>query len=317
MLNNKIKTIFIGTPDFAIPSLEAVIKDKNFEVIAVITQPDKKIGRKQIITPPPVKKKAEEFNIPIYQPEKIKNLNLTNLQPDLIVVAAYAQIIPKNILNLPILGCINIHGSLLPKYRGASCIQAAIENGDQETGVTIMLMDEGLDTGSILNKASLPIDKKDTFGSLYTKLANLGGEIIIPTLLKYFNKELKPAPQGNNFSYSPVLKKEDGRINWDMDAKKVERFIRSRQPWPGAFSRLFFSELDSLNFNIKIIEVKTEILKENNYKTGEIFLNKTELAVQCGNNAVVIEKLQIEGKRIITAAEFIRGHKDLVGKILK
>ena len=167
----KIKTIFIGTPDFALPSLKSLIKDDFFDMVGVITQPDKKVGRKQILTPPPVKEEALKNNIPVWQPESIKNYELPITDIDLIVVTAYAKIIPESILNFPKNGCINVHGSLLPKYRGASCVQAAILNGDEETGVTIMKMDKGLDTGPIIYQESIKIGPEDTAGSLYYKCA--------------------------------------------------------------------------------------------------------------------------------------------------
>ncbi len=169
----KIRTIFIGTPDFAVPSLRALIKDEQFDIIAVVTQSDKKVGRKQVITPPPVKIEAEKNNIPVFQPNKILNLKsqILNLKPDIIIVIAYAQIIPESILDLPKFGCVNVHGSLLPKYRGASPIQAAILGGDKETGITIMKMAKGLDSGPILAKKELNIAPSDTAASLYEKLS--------------------------------------------------------------------------------------------------------------------------------------------------
>ncbi len=325
--NDKIRCVFIGTPSFSIPPLYALINDERFDIIAIVTQPDKKAGRKQIITPPPVKIEAEKYNIPIYQPEKIKDLRLKieELKPDLIVVVAYAQIIPESILSIPKHGVINIHGSLLPKYRGASCIQAAILNGDAETGVTIMKMDKGLDTGPVLTQSSIDILPDDTAGSLYEKLSELGAKILSPCLKKYIAGEIEPRPQDDSLSsYAGLLKKQDGKINWRKSAIEVERFIRAMAPWPSAFTiaplikGVGGLKADGKNNRIlKILEVNYNILKINNYKTGELFLHDENLAVQCGQDALIIKKLQLEGKKEMTAEEFLRGYKNLIGSILK
>lgn len=315
---SKLKTIFIGTPDFSVPSLRALINDARFEVVASITQPDKKIGRRQTITPTPVKVIAQENNIPVYQPEKISLDDLRISEVDLIVVVAYAQIIPESILNFPKYGCVNVHGSLLPKYRGASCIQATIENGDKETGITIMKMDKGLDTGPIIFQEKYVLEEKDTYGGVYIKLSELGGKILPDTLIRYTEGKLKPIAQDNSLSsYVPMLKKDDGRINWTKDAKVIERFIRSRQPWPSAFTRLLFSEMDSLNFYLKILEVESKVMEVNTYKPGQMFLDINELCVQCGHNALKLRRVQMEAKKVMDAVEFIRGHKDFVGKFLR
>ncbi|MDP3043507.1 MAG: methionyl-tRNA formyltransferase, partial [bacterium] len=247
MSHTKIKTIFIGTSDFGIPALRALAKDKQFEIIAVITQPDKPTGRKQILTPPPIKAEAEKYQIPIFQPEQIKNLQTEisaqgecasgakNLKSDIIIVAAYAQIIPEEILNLPKYGCINIHGSLLPKYRGAACVQAAILNGDGQTGVTIMKMDKGLDTGPILWQDKINIESRDTAGALYEKLSRLGAKILPIVIKKYIAGVIKPIAQDNaRASYVKRLKKQDGLIDWAKSAVEIERFIRAMAPWPSA-----------------------------------------------------------------------------------
>jgi methionyl-tRNA formyltransferase len=320
-MKNKIKTIFIGTPDFAVPSLCALINDEQFDIISVITQPDKKAGRKQVITPPPVKVIAEKHNIPVLQPPQITNYQLpasrcgqggqiTNLKPDLIIVIAYAQIMPEDILNIPKYGVINVHGSLLPKYRGASCIQAAILSGDKETGVTLMRMDKGLDTGPILAQKSINILPADTAGSLYKKLSELGAQILTPTLKKYINKEIKPKPQDNKkASHVGLLKKQDGKISWSKSAVEIEKFVRAMNPWPVAWTKLGSK-------NLKILEAGHESLKINRYKTGELLLDNSNLLVQCGQDALVIKRLQLEGKTEVSDAEFIRGHKNLIGSIL-
>ncbi len=321
--NDKIRCIFIGTPSFAVPTLHTLINDEQFDIMAVVTQPDKKAGRKQAITPPPVKIEAEKYNIPVYQPEKIKDLKLKikELKPDLIIVAAYAQIIPESILDIPKFGIINIHGSLLPKYRGASCIQAAIINGDAKTGVTIMKMDKGLDTGPVLTQSLINIAPNDTAGSLYEKLSELGAKILPPCLKKYIADEIEPRRQNNSLSsYAGLLKKQDGKINWKKSAIEIERFIRAMSPWPSAFTSLKIknqkSKIKNNYINIKILKIKHETLTTNKHKAGELFLHDGSLAVQCGQDSLIIKKLQLEGKKEMTAEEFLRGYKSLVGSIL-
>jgi len=312
---SKIRTIFIGTPDFGVPALEALIASSDFEVIAALTQGDKKIGREQIISQPPIKVCALKNHIPVFQPEKINNFfeELKNLQPDLIIVAAYAQIISEEILNLTKYGCLNIHASLLPKYRGAACIQAAILNGDAETGVTIMKMDKGLDTGDIIKQFPIKISGDDTAEILFDKLSKLGGEIIVPTLLEFIAGKITPQKQDEAAaSYVKILKKEDGKINWQDSAEKIERQVRAMYSWPGAFGELRINN-EELKI-IKIIKASSKILEINNKKVGEVFLHKNQLAVQCGENALIIETLQMAGKKVLSSEEFLRGN-NIVGKI--
>ncbi len=303
----KIKIIFAGTPDFGLPSLKALIKSEDCEVVLVITQEDKKIGRKQILTSPPIKIEAQKHNIPVLQPKKIieAKKQISELNPDLMVVIAYGQIIPKEILNIPTYGSINIHGSLLPKYRGSSCVQAPILNGDKETGVTIMKMDSGLDTGPILKQNKIKLAPGETTESLYKKLSKLGADFLLPTLKEYIAGNIKPKAQNNSkASYISKLTKKDGRIDWNKTAEELERFIRAMYSWPGAFTEINGKLL-------KIIEAG-EILNINNYKPGNFFLIKNKLAVQCGQNALAIKKIQPSGKKIMTAKEFIQGNKKLI-----
>lgn len=316
-MKNKLRVIFVGTPDFGLPAVQELIKDENFDLVAVITQPDKPVGRKQIITEPPIKITATKNNILVLQPEKISIIEnkIAELNPDIIVVAAYAQIIPEKILNIPKYGSINIHGSLLPKYRGSSCIQAAILNGDEETGITIMKMDAGLDTGAILAQNKVKIGPKDTTGTLYTKLSNLGAKTLISTINEYIQGKIEPIEQKNDdSSYVKQLTKKDGQIQWKKSATEIERFIRAMNPWPSAYAKIKIKE----NYQIiKILQAKEEILKINKHKIGEIFLFENQLAVQCGQDAIIIDKLQMEGKKETDAQEFLRGHKNLVGQILE
>lgn len=319
MTKKKIKTIFIGTPDFGIPALRALIEDDAFDVFAVITQPDKKVGRKQILTPPPIKVEALKYKIPVYQPEKISDISalggqypISNI--DLIVVAAYAQILPENILNAPKYGCINVHGSLLPKYRGAACIQAAIMAGDEETGITIMKMDKGLDTGPLLAQKSISIENTDTAGTLFDKLSLIGAELLLATLKDYIAGKISPQAQDeSSASYARQLKKEDGRIDFSKSAEETERFIRAMSPWPGAWG---FSNADCRVSNkiIKIIAVEHGPVKINKHEPGNFFIYNDKLAVQCGQDALIIKKIQPEGKKIMSGEEFINGYGNLVSK---
>lgn len=313
MKQNKIRTIFIGTPDFGIPSLKSLLNSDKYEIVGVITQPDKKKGRKQTITPPPIKTLSFEYGIQAMQPNKINDTSdrITKMKPDLIVVIAYAQIIPEEILNIPKYGAINIHGSLLPKYRGASCIQASILNGDKKTGITIMKMDKGLDTGPIISQHSIPIENNDTAESVFDKLSELAGKTIVPVLNMYISGAISPIAQNNkNSSYVGLLHKEDGKIDWKNQASYIERFVRAMFSWPGAFSMLD-------NKILKIISVENKILNINKYKTGEIFPHNGKLAVQCTDGAVVLDKIQLSGKKIMNSRNFLLGHSDLVGKILR
>lgn len=308
----KIKTIFAGTPDFALPSLKALIEDNNFEVVAAITQPDKKVGRKQVLTSPPVKKTALDKNIPVLQPEDIRNIKdkLYKLDPDLIVVVAYGQIINEEILNLPKYGCFNLHGSLLPKYRGAAVIQAPILNGDEYSGVTVMKMDKGLDTGPILKQNKVKLDKEETCETLHDKLAEAGAKILPVALKKYINGELKLIEQPEDeASYTPKLKREHGQIDWSEGASVIERKVRALNPFPGTYTNLEGK-------NLKIKKVSGKILEINKYPAGQVFLFEENLAVQCGQNALIIERLQLEGKKEMAAKDFLAGHPDLEGSIL-
>ncbi|MEI7452462.1 MAG: methionyl-tRNA formyltransferase [Candidatus Falkowbacteria bacterium] len=321
MSHKKIRTIFLGTPDFAVASLEALISAEEFEVIAIITQPDKKIGRHQELLPPPIKKIASKHNIEIYQPEKIRTEveKIKHLQPDLIVVTAYGQIIPPAILEIPKFACVNVHGSLLPQYRGAACLQAPILNGNRYSGVTIMKMDAGLDTGPILKKAKIKLAKEESVETLHDKLSELGAKILIPTLIKYCAGKIKPQAQSNyRASYVKMLKKEDGKIDWHLPAKKIERMVRALNPWPGTYSLLSCPDLKINSVLFKILSVRPKAIKNKQHASGEIFNYNGALAVKCGNGqALIISKLQLEGRKAMDVDEFLRGNKGIYGSILK
>lgn len=308
MSNKKnIKTVFIGTPDFGLEALKRLIQDDSFDVELVITQPDKKVGRKQILTPPPIKVEALKNNIKVLQPNRISEIEseIKKINPDIAVVIAYGQIIPESILDIPKHGFVNVHGSLLPKYRGAACVQAPILNGDEETGVTIMKMNAGLDTGPILAQTKIQLASEETTGLLFEKLSQLGADFLLPTLKDYITGKIKEVPQiEEDASYVGQLKKQDGEINWNKPAIEIERFVRAMNPWPSAFAQVKSEKLKVKS--IKIIEV--EIIEINKYKVGEFFIHDKKLAVQAGKDALIIKKIQPEGKKPMSGEDFIKGY---------
>lgn len=315
-MTKKIRTVFMGTPAFALPGLAALIADKDFEIVGIFTQPDRPVGRKYKLTPPPVKELALASGLAIFQPEKIKTEieTIKQLSPDIIVVIAYGQIIPQAILDIPVHGGINVHASLLPLYRGAACLNAPILNGDTETGITIMKMEAGLDTGPIFRQAKIVLDEKETLSSLHDRLAQLGAALLPGTLKDIIRGKIEPKDQDNSLaSYVPTINKNDGHINWSKDAKTIERMARAYNPWPGTYSIL---EKDSSSRTLKILEFSPLILKENSRRPGEIFRHNKGLAVQCGQDSLVILKLQIAGGRLLKAEDFLSGNTDLIGKVL-
>ncbi len=306
------KIIFIGTPEFGAIILEGLIKS-GFKPFLVITSPDKPVGRKKIITPPPVKIIAQKYNIPIAQPEKVSDYKneIEKLKPDLIVLASYGQIIPKEIIDVPKYGSINVHPSLLPKYRGASPIQYAILNGDEKTGVTIMRMSEKLDAGLIITNSEFQIpNSKITYPELHNKLAEIGAKLLIETLPKLFSGQISPKEQDDSkATYTKIFKKEDGKIDWQKPAIEIERQVRALNPWPGTFTFrngkiLKILEVNFLNYNGK-------------EQSGQIFLFEKQLAVRSGQNSLILRKLQLEGGKPLLAEDFLRGHREISGKILK
>ncbi len=314
MSTHKSSIIFMGTPEFSVPTLEALISSDDFLVRAVVTQEDKPVGRTQTLQAPAVKICAEKYNIQVLQPKKIKEISeeLEKLAPDLIVVLAYGQIIPQNILDIPKFGCLNIHASLLPKYRGAACLQAAILNGDQETGLTIMKMEAGLDTGPILKQFSLPLTGQENIEELHDQAAAMSGKIIVQVLKDYLAVKLIAKVQDDNLSsYVKTIKKEDGRLDFKKSAIELERQIRAFHPWPGSFA------LTEDNKMLKIGTVAHEIFSTNEHRTGELFLENQNLMLATANGALQIESLQLAGGKLMKAKEFIAGHQNFIGKMLK
>lgn len=308
----KIKIIFIGTSEFGLPAFNALSQDPGWEIVLVITQPDKPVGRKQAMASSPIKIAAEKNNLTVLQPEYIIDIRgkIALLKPDLIAVAAYAQLLPEEILNIPKYGCLNLHASLLPKYRGAAIIPAAILNGDRETGLTVIKMNKGLDSGPILAQTTFKINNHDTAGMVYNKLSVLGANFFIETMKKYLAGKITPKPQDpDQASYVKILTKSDGLINWAKPAEYLKKFVRAMNPWPMAWTWWKGKQ-------IKIISAQNQPIEINSYKPGKTFKYNNGLAVQCGKNALIIKKLQLEGKTELASEEFLRGQKDFMGSVL-
>lgn len=304
-----MKIIYMGTPDFAVPALKT-LADSEHTVCAVFTQPDKPKGRKMIMTPPDVKVCAQELNIPVYQPLSMKNdeaLDIINsYNPDVIVVAAYGQIIPKSILDAPKYGCVNIHGSLLPKYRGASPIQQAVLNGDKITGVTTMLMDVGIDTGDILLTKETEIGVNETSGELFDRLSILGGELIIDTLNALSNGDITPIKQEESLSsHTTKIDKTLCPIDFTKSSYEVHNKVRGLNPWPVAITEICEKK-------VKVYSTK---LCDRNGKCGQVISVKP-LIVACSEGSVEICELQPEGKKKMSAEAFLAGHKLEIGDII-
>jgi len=316
------KTLFFGTPDFAVSVLETLIALPYLDLQAVFTQPDKPVGRKQTLTPPPVKVTAEKNNLPVFQPEKIKSEEfeeqLKQLSPEIIIVVAYGKIIPKNLLAIPKYGWLNVHASLLPKYRGASPIQQAILDGESQTGVTLMKIDAGLDTGPIIAQKPINIKPNDNFETLHDKLSRLGADLVKKSLLNYLESKLNPQAQDNSqATTTKIIKKEDGRIDWTKPADYLERQIRAFTPWPGAFcfwSRNTKNEQKELTNShieqrLKIIEASvaddsTKLLP------GQTKTINESVIVGCSQDNLELKKIQLEGKKPQSVAEFIKGYPE-------
>jgi methionyl-tRNA formyltransferase len=307
----ELRIIFMGTAELSCASLGKLAG--KFSVVAVVTQPDKPRGRELKLQFSPVKTLAEELKLPVLQPLKARDetfiAELRGLKPDLIVVVAYGQILPQSILDMPKFGCVNVHTSLLPKYRGASPIQSAILNGDAETGVTIMKMDAGLDTGGIISQARTPILKEDNSQTLHDRLAQLGAELLVETIPDYVEGKILPKPQPvEGASYAAKIKKEDGRIDWNEPAERILHRLRAFTPWPGVFTSLH-AEPKPMFLKIWNAEVVG-----NNGQTGTVLsADKNGIVVACGRDALRILELQREGGRRLSAQEFLAGHPLKVG----
>lgn len=301
-----MRIVFMGTPDFAVPVLESLC-DAGHEVAAVVTQPDKPRGRGKEMQYTPVKKTALERNIKVYQPQKVKDEEfvqiLKEINPDVIVVVAFGQILPPVILDMPKYGCINVHASLLPKYRGAAPIQWVIIDGEKETGITTMKMDKGLDTGDMLLKTVVPIDEKETGGSLHDKLAGMGGTLIVETLKGIEEGNIIPEKQdGTKSNYAKMLDKKLGKIDFSKPAAEIERLIRGLNPWPSAYT-----SLNGKTLKIWDADVRNE---KTDMPYGMITeVTNDEISVSTGDGLLIIRELQLEGKKRMDTESFLRGYK--------
>lgn len=296
----------MGTPDFSVGTLEALVK-AGHEITLVVSQPDRPKGRGHELVPTPVKEMAFKHNLRVYQPEKLKGKlaeeMIEKTEADVIVVVAFGQIIPKSILNMKRYGCINVHASLLPKYRGAAPIQWAVIDGETESGVTIMKMDEGLDTGDMLLKAGIPLDEKETGGSLFDKLSTLGASLCVEALEKLEAGEITPEKQGETTTaYAKMLTKEMGYLDWTRPAVELERLIRGLNPWPSAYA-----QLQGKTLKIWAADVCEEEQAEST--CGEIVkVAKDAIYVACGKGTLKITELQLQGKKRMDTAAFLRGY---------
>jgi methionyl-tRNA formyltransferase len=296
-----VNVVFMGSPDFALPSLRELTRITH--VAGVVTQPDRPAGRGRSLTPPPVKELAVSYGIPVIQPEKLRDAGvfeqLAAWEPDLIVVTAFGQILRRNVLDLPKFGCVNVHASLLPRWRGASPVQASILNGDAETGVTIMKMDAGLDTGDILAQQAEPIRQDDTAGSLSDRLAEIGAVLLVRTLPDYLNGTIISTPQdASRFTYAGMIKKEDGLLNFSETALALDRRVRAFSPWPGAF----------LMWQNAPFKIHRAHIEENcPAAPGEKLVIDNFPAVGTSSGCLVLDEVQPAGKKAMSGEIFLRG----------
>lgn len=307
MLTQPMRIVFMGTPEFAVPSLELLLRSPD-HVVGVVTQPDRPKGRGQTVILSPIKLLAQRAQVPILQPLKMKDPafleSLAAWRPDLIAVAAFGRILPKAILDLPPKGCINVHGSLLPKYRGAGPIQWAVINGERETGITTMLMDEGMDTGQILLQEPVPIAADDTAGSLSAKLADVGGRLLIETLRCLAEGRLTPRPQDHaQATMAPLLKKEDGLIDWTLPAGVIANRIRGLSPWPGAYT--YLGEERWIVWNASADDPTAPAVPPGTVVEAA----KEGLSVATGSGLLRITEFQPANSRRMSVAQYLSGHQ--------
>lgn len=314
-----MRIVFMGTPDFSVGTLEAVAA-AGHEIAGVVTQPDKQRGRGKQVQPTPVKEAALRLGLPVFQPARVRDpefiAQLKELNPEVIVVVAFGQIIPQAILDLPKYGCINVHASLLPAYRGAAPIQWAVINGEAESGVTIMRMDAGLDTGDMLTKTVVPLAADETAGTLFDKLSEAGAGLLVKTLKGLEEGTVVPEkqPADSTTEYARMIKKEDGKIDWTENAEDIERLIRGMDPWPSAYTMLNGK-------TVKIWKAKVMALiggglfsalpgQDPAKHAGEIWAaDESGIHVRTGDGILVIQELQMEGKKRMSVQDFLRGHK--------
>lgn len=317
-MTNKIRTILMGTSEFAEKIFSKAMPElvpKGIEVVAVLTAPDKPVGRKQVLTTSPVKKWSLGANFNVLEPDKVRKpewvAKIKELNPDLIILTAFGQIIPQEILDVPRYKALNIHPSLLPKYRGASPIQSVVLNGENETGVCLMIMDAEMDHGDIISNAKIQIPNKITYRELSEQLADAGAELLIKNLFDYIDGKILPKEQDHSrATFCKLIKKEDGKIDWHKSAQEIERKIRAYQEWPESYT----------NFDNKILKiVDAEIMAQNtNKKVGEVFFTENkQLVIQTRDRVLILKTLQLEGKKPMSAKDFLNGHKKIIGTILQ
>lgn len=309
-----MRVVFMGTPDFSVPTLQKLLDEKH-EVVAVVTQPDKPKGRGKAVQLTPVKELAVQYHIPVLQPTRIKQneefyAQMKELNPDVMVVIAFGQILPKEILDLPKYGCVNVHASLLPSYRGSAPIQWVILDGEKETGITTMMMDIGIDTGDMLLKKVVPLEEKETGGSLHDKLAAAGGDLLIETLKQIESGSIQRIPQGDTETrYAKMLTKDMGKIDFNRPAVQLERLIRGLNPWPSAYTSMHGKTLKIWDANV--------VEGNKDAQPGEIIeVSKTSFTIMTGENALRIMEMQLEGKKRMTTEAFLRGYQVEKGEVL-
>jgi methionyl-tRNA formyltransferase len=304
-----VRIVFAGTPDFAATALKALL-DAGYNLVGVYSQPDRPAGRGRKLMPSPVKQVALDAGIPVFQPVSLKpedaQQELASLKPDVMIVAAYGLILPKAVLDIPTHGCLNIHASLLPRWRGAAPIQRAIAAGDPETGITIMQMDEGLDTGDMLLKTSTPIHADDTGGSLHDRLADMGGKAIVEALVQLANSELAPEPQNDaDANYAHKLSKEEGHIDWSRSAIEIERLIRAFNPWPGTFTDLGEQRIR--------LHQASALDQSSDKLPGTVISREREgVEVACGTGTLKVTSVQLPGSKAQSITDLINGGKQVL-----
>lgn len=301
--------VFMGTPDFAVPTLQKLVE--HFDVIGVVTQPDRPAGRNRQLQQSPVKQLALAHKIPVFQPDKLRRPDalaaLKQWTADVYVVAAYGQILPQEVLDIPPYGSLNVHASLLPRWRGAAPIQAAIRAGDTETGITIMKMDAGLDTGPILTQRSVAITSDETGQSLHDKLALVGGQLMVETLPAYIHGDIQPQSQDDQaYTYAPMIKKEEGHIDWQQSALMIERLVRAFYPWPGTYAL----------WNDQPVKILAGRADSGHAKPGTVVEKNSEIAIGTGDGLFYPTQLQLSGRNALPVEAFVRGRPDFVTAFL-